>query len=43
VTDYADLSAFVALPRVTGLVLSLDGSRLVAAVQRLDPKGGRSG
>ncbi|HVC74272.1 MAG TPA: hypothetical protein VNC85_10910, partial [Mycobacteriales bacterium] len=40
-TDYADLSAFVALPRVTGLALSQDGSRLVAAVQRLDRKGAR--
>jgi dipeptidyl aminopeptidase/acylaminoacyl peptidase len=41
VTDYADLSAFVALPRVTGLALSQDGSRLVAAAQRLDRKGAR--
>ncbi len=40
-TDYADLSAFVALPRVTGLALSQDGARLVAAVQRLDRKAGR--
>jgi dipeptidyl aminopeptidase/acylaminoacyl peptidase len=41
VTDYADLSAFVALPRVTGLALSQDGSRLVASVQGLDRKGAR--
>ena len=40
-TDYADLSAFVALPRLTGLALSQDGSRLVATVQRPDPKGAR--
>jgi len=36
VTDYADLSAFVALPRITGLALNQDGSRLVATVQRPD-------
>jgi dipeptidyl aminopeptidase/acylaminoacyl peptidase len=41
VTDYADLSAFVALPRITGLALSQDGSRLVAAVQAPDRKGAR--
>ena len=35
-TDYADLSAFVALPRITGLALNQDGSRLVATVQRPD-------
>ena len=40
-TDYADLSAFVALPRITGLALSQDGSRLVATVQRPDRKGAR--
>jgi dipeptidyl aminopeptidase/acylaminoacyl peptidase len=41
VTDYADLSAYVALPRITGLALSQDGARLVAVVQRPDPKGAR--
>jgi dipeptidyl aminopeptidase/acylaminoacyl peptidase len=36
VTDYADLAAFLALPRLTALALSPDGTRLVAAVQRPD-------
>ena len=35
-TDFADLAAFVALPRVTGLALSADATRLVVAVQRPD-------
>ena len=34
--EYADLAAFIALPRVTGLALSLDGARLVATVQEPD-------
>jgi dipeptidyl aminopeptidase/acylaminoacyl peptidase len=36
VSDYADLAAVSALPRVTGLALSPDGARLVAAVQQPD-------
>ncbi|HST65377.1 MAG TPA: S9 family peptidase, partial [Mycobacteriales bacterium] len=40
-TDYADLAAFLSLPRLTGLALSPDGSRLVAAVQRPDAKNAR--
>ena len=40
-TDYADLSAFLALPRLTALALSPDGARLVAAVQRPDAKAAR--
>jgi dipeptidyl aminopeptidase/acylaminoacyl peptidase len=39
VSIYADLPAFVSLPRVTGLALSPDGSRLVASVQQPDRKG----
>jgi hypothetical protein len=39
VSDYADLAAFVALPRLTGLALSVDGARLVAVVQHPDRKG----
>ena len=38
---YADLSAFAALRRLTGLALSIDGSRLVASVQQPDPKSSR--
>jgi dipeptidyl aminopeptidase/acylaminoacyl peptidase len=38
---FADLAAFTALPRLTGLTLSLDGSRLVAVVQAPDAKGAR--
>ncbi|MGY1690971.1 S9 family peptidase [Geodermatophilus sp. SYSU D01105] len=38
VSPFADLSAFVALPRVTGLALSPDGRRLAIAVQTLDPE-----
>jgi dipeptidyl aminopeptidase/acylaminoacyl peptidase len=41
VSDYADLAAFTALPRLTGLALSLDGSRLVATVQQPDADGAR--
>ncbi|MCU1603475.1 MAG: peptidase [Frankiales bacterium] len=36
--DWTDLDAFQALPRLTGLALSPDGSRLVTAVAELDPK-----
>ena len=31
-----DIASFVALPRITGLALSIDGSRLVASVQEPD-------
>ncbi|HET7387811.1 MAG TPA: prolyl oligopeptidase family serine peptidase [Nocardioidaceae bacterium] len=37
-TGLCDLATFTALPRITGLTLSLDGSRLVATVQEPDPK-----
>ncbi|ADG73064.1 peptidase S9 prolyl oligopeptidase active site domain protein [Cellulomonas flavigena DSM 20109] len=37
-TPFHDLDAYVALPRLSGLVLSPDGSRLVTAVQTLDRK-----
>ena len=40
-TPYADPAEYVALPRITGLAVSTDGSRLVAAVQRLDAKASR--
>ena len=36
--DWTDLDAFQALPRLTGLALSPDGSRLVTSVAELDPK-----
>jgi len=38
---FADLAAFTALPRLTGLAISCDGSRLVATVQQPDEKGAR--
>jgi dipeptidyl aminopeptidase/acylaminoacyl peptidase len=38
---YTELADYVALPRLTGLALSTDGSRLVATVQRLDAKRSR--
>jgi dipeptidyl aminopeptidase/acylaminoacyl peptidase len=38
---FADLAAFTALPRITGLALSPDGQRLVASVQAPDAKGAR--
>jgi dipeptidyl aminopeptidase/acylaminoacyl peptidase len=41
VNDFADIAAFVALPRITGLTLGPDGRRLVAAVQAPDRKGAR--
>lgn len=37
-TPFHDLDAYVALPRVGGLALSPDGSRLVTTVQTLDPR-----
>jgi hypothetical protein len=40
-TPFADLAQFVALPRVTSLALSADGSRLVAAIQQPDEKGAK--
>ena len=40
-TGFDDLAAFVALPRLTDLTLSLDGARLVAVLQRPDDKGAR--
>ena len=36
--DWTDLDAFQALPRLAGLALSPDGSRLVTSVAALDPK-----
>ncbi len=35
---FHDLDSFVALPRVSGLALSVDGARLVTSVATLDPK-----
>jgi dipeptidyl aminopeptidase/acylaminoacyl peptidase len=40
-TPFADLDAYLALPRVAGLALSPDGSRLVTTVATLDPEGVR--
>ena len=37
-TSFHDLDAYIDLPRGSGLKLSPDGSRLVTAVQTLDPK-----
>lgn len=37
-TPFHDLDAYIALPRLSGLVLSPDGTRLVTAVQTLDRK-----
>ncbi len=37
-TPFHDLDAYIAIPRLSGLVLSPDGSRLVTAVQTLDPE-----
>jgi dipeptidyl aminopeptidase/acylaminoacyl peptidase len=36
--DWTDLDAYQALPRLSGLALSPDGSRLVTSVATLDPK-----
>lgn len=41
VTPFHDLQAYVRLPRLSGLALSPDGSRLVATVAVLDPEGTR--
>ena len=38
---FDDLAAFAALPRLTALALSLDGSRLVATLQQPDSAGAR--
>lgn len=40
-TPFADLDAYIAVPRVSGLALSPDGSRLVTTVAALDPEGVR--
>src|SRR5437870_2144715 len=40
-TPFSDLDAYLALPRVAGLALSPDGSRLVTTVATLDPDGVR--
>ncbi|MGQ4434029.1 prolyl oligopeptidase family serine peptidase [Streptomyces sp. SAS_260] len=40
-STFRDLSAFVACPRVNSLALSVDGTRLVAAVQTLSGDGTR--
>ena len=39
--DHFELATFQTLPRTTGLVLSPDGTRLVATVSALDPEGNR--
>jgi dipeptidyl aminopeptidase/acylaminoacyl peptidase len=39
--SFDDLAAYAALPRLTGLALSLDGARLVATLQQPDAKGAR--
>jgi dipeptidyl aminopeptidase/acylaminoacyl peptidase len=40
-TAFSDLDAFLAIPRLSGLALSPDGSRLVTAVATLDEEGTR--
>ena len=35
---FDDLDAYLALPRLSGLTLSPDGSRLVTSVATLDPE-----
>ena len=40
-TPFHDLAEFAALPRMSGLVLSPDGTRLVVSVSRPDPKSQR--
>ncbi len=37
-TPFSSLDDFVALPRLSGLVLHREGTRLVTAVASLDPK-----
>lgn len=39
--DFTDVAGYVALPRVTALAVSPDGSRLVAAVQQPDTEGAK--
>jgi dipeptidyl aminopeptidase/acylaminoacyl peptidase len=39
--SYSDLAAYAALPRLTGLMLSTDGTRLVVSMQQPDEKGAR--
>jgi hypothetical protein len=41
VTSFDDLGAYQRLPRLSGLALSLDGTRLVVTVAALDPDGTR--
>jgi dipeptidyl aminopeptidase/acylaminoacyl peptidase len=41
VSEFAELSSFVALPRITGLAVSQDGEQLIAVVQTPDRKGAR--
>jgi dipeptidyl aminopeptidase/acylaminoacyl peptidase len=41
VTPFEDLHAYIAIPRVTGLRLSPDGTWLAATVQQPDPDGKR--
>ena len=36
-TPFHDLDQYIAIPRLSGLALSRDGSRLVTGVQTLDP------
>jgi dipeptidyl aminopeptidase/acylaminoacyl peptidase len=40
-SPYADLAAYCALPRLTGLALSPDGTRLVTTMQQPDADGAR--
>ena len=40
-TPFDDLGTFAALPRLTALALSIDGTRLVVTVQEPDAKGAR--
>ncbi len=40
-SDFTDIAGFVALPRVTSLTVSPDGSRVVAAVQQPDAEGAK--
>jgi dipeptidyl aminopeptidase/acylaminoacyl peptidase len=40
-TPFADLERYVRIPRLSGLVLSPTGDRLVTAVAELDGDGGR--
>ena len=40
-TPFADLDAYIAVPRVSGLALSPDGTRLVTTVATLDAESVR--